>query len=53
MVTAAFLLGGDASAVVLAAVSLPLALAAAHVFFRLVERPSLRLSRRAGGTAPG
>ena len=53
VVTAAFLLGGDTSTVLLAAVSLPLALGVAHLFFGLVERPSLRLSRRAGGAAPG
>ena len=49
VVTLAFLLGADVGVVVLAAVAYPLALAAAHAFYRLVERPSLELSRRVGG----
>ena len=48
VVTLAFLLGGNVTVIVLAAVALPVALLASDLFFRLVERPALHLSRRVG-----
>lgn len=51
VVTVAFALGGTAVAPVLLAASLPVVLVLTEGFFRVVERPSHRLSRRLGASA--
>jgi peptidoglycan/LPS O-acetylase OafA/YrhL len=53
LVTLAFAFGGRPSALLLFVVGVPAALAVTELFFRVVERPSHRLSRAAGRRLAG
>lgn len=48
IITTTFVLGGTPNAVLVLVIAGPLALAAADVFYRTVERPSITFSRRLG-----
>ena len=52
IVAIAFALGGRPSIIALAAVAIPVIAVVTEIFYRLVERPSHRLARLAGGYLP-
>jgi peptidoglycan/LPS O-acetylase OafA/YrhL len=53
LIVVAFALGGAPSTLLLAVVAVPLALAVTDVFFRVIERPSVRLARQLGALSAG
>jgi peptidoglycan/LPS O-acetylase OafA/YrhL len=53
LIVVAFALGGAPSTLLLAVVAVPLSLAVTDAFFRVVERPALRLARQLGDLSAG